>query len=87
MCSRQHRAALVPDALILAPGGKMATKEGTDLAKKLWTIRRSRKWTLARTASAIGISVASLSRAERGIFSGERSQSLFLIRKFLEGAG
>ena len=64
----------------------MATKEGTDLAKKLWTIRRSRKWTLARTASAIGISVASLSRAERGIFSGERSQSLFLIRKFLEGA-
>lgn len=87
MCSGHHPAHSLPDALILAPGGKMATKEGTDLAKKLWTIRRTRKLSQKRMAAIIGISRSRLSHAERGRFAGERSQSLFLIRKFLEGAG
>jgi hypothetical protein len=64
----------------------MSKKEREALSKRLWTVRMSRRWTQARAAAAVGISLVALSRAERGIFSGDRSQSIFLIRKFLENA-
>jgi DNA-binding XRE family transcriptional regulator len=74
----------------VAPGREEATrldkKEQDALAKRLWTLRRSRKWTQSRMAAAIGISRTRLAHAERGRFAGERSQSMFLIRKILENA-
>ena len=62
----------------------MSKKEQEAIAKKLLTVRRERRWNLRRMASAIGVSIATLSRAENAIFSSENSQSVFQIRKFLE---
>jgi transcriptional regulator with XRE-family HTH domain len=64
----------------------MDKKQCEALAKRLLAIRHTRKWTQERMARAIGIHRSRLSHAEQGIFSKERSQSVFLIRKFLESA-
>lgn len=64
----------------------MSKLEQEKLGKRLWQIRRARNWTQAQMARSIGISRISLSHAENGRFSGERSQSFYLIRKFLENA-
>lgn len=64
----------------------MSNTEQEKLGKKLWALRRERKWTQAQMARSIGISRTSLSRAEAGQFAGEKSQSVFQIIKFLEAA-
>lgn len=70
----------------LSPETKMDNKQKETLATRLLELRHSRKWTQARLSRAIGISRISLSKAESGYFSGERSRSLYLIRKFLEAS-
>ena len=64
----------------------MSKTEEEKLGKRLWEIRMARKWTQAQLARTIGISRVALCQAEHGDFAGERSKSLYLIRKFLEGA-
>lgn len=62
----------------------MSKTEQEKLGKRLWTIRRARDWTQERMARSIGISRIALSHAENGKLSGERSRSLYLIKKFLD---
>lgn len=64
----------------------MSIKEASALGKKLWTMRRSRALSQKRMALIIGISRTCLAHAEQGRFAGERSQSMYMIRKFLENA-
>jgi DNA-binding XRE family transcriptional regulator len=54
--------------------------------ERLRRIRHDRNWTQEQMARVIGISRVALTQAESGHFAGERSKSIYLIRKFLETA-
>jgi len=76
--------SVTPMQVNLASGETVSKQEQNALAKRLWTLRRSRKLSQQRMADMIGISRTQLAHAERGRFSGEKSQSMFQIRRFLE---